>query len=79
MVLHASGLPKMLWGEALAHIVWVKNHMASCVLDGKMSHELLTGMKPKLNNLPVWGMRVWVHDDSGPKLDARAHPPFELI
>ena len=72
MVLHASGLPKTLWGEALAHVIWVKNHTASHILDGKMPHKLLTGMKPKLNNLPVWGTRVWVHDDLGPKLDARA-------
>jgi hypothetical protein len=24
-MLHQSGLPKMLWGEALNHAVWLKN------------------------------------------------------
>jgi hypothetical protein len=24
-MLHQSGLPKMLWGEALNHTVWLKN------------------------------------------------------
>ena len=71
-VLHTSGLPKTLWGEALVHVVWVKNRTASCVLDGKTPHKLLTGMKPKLNNLPVWGMRMWVHNNLSPKLDAKA-------
>ena len=28
-ILHASGLPKMLWGEALLHVVWVKNRSAT--------------------------------------------------
>jgi hypothetical protein len=25
-MLHQSGLPKMLWGEALNHTIWLKNH-----------------------------------------------------
>jgi hypothetical protein len=24
-MLHQSGLPKMLWGEALNHAIWLKN------------------------------------------------------
>ncbi|KIK81022.1 hypothetical protein PAXRUDRAFT_157079, partial [Paxillus rubicundulus Ve08.2h10] len=67
-----SGLPKTLWGEALAHIVYVKNHSTSRVLNGKTSYELLYSKKPNIGNIPVWGTRVWVHDASGSKLDMRA-------
>jgi hypothetical protein len=42
-VLHASGLPKFLWGEAIAHAVYVKNRTATRVLNGKISYELLNG------------------------------------
>ena len=66
---HASNLPQNIWGEALMHIVWVKNRSASQVLNGKAPYELLTGKKPDLQNVPKWGARVWVHDPSGLKLD----------
>jgi hypothetical protein len=69
---HESGLPQNLWGEALAHVVWVKNRTASQVLDGKMPYELLCGKKPNLMKVPTWGARVWVHDPNGSKLDTRA-------
>jgi transposase InsO family protein len=28
-MLHQSGLPKMLWGEALHHAIWLKNHSST--------------------------------------------------
>jgi hypothetical protein len=31
-MLHQSGLPKMLWGEALNHAVWLKNHSSMQVI-----------------------------------------------
>ncbi|KAG2115753.1 uncharacterized protein F5147DRAFT_568920 [Suillus discolor] len=34
---------------------------------------MLTGKKPHLGDLPVWGTKVWVHDPTGSKLDMRAH------
>jgi hypothetical protein len=33
---------------------------------------MLYGKKPNLAGLPEWGAKVWVHDDSGSKLDGRA-------
>ena len=69
---HASNLPQNLWGEALMHVVWVKNRSASPVLNGKTPYELLTGEKPDLQNVPEWGARVWLHNPSGLKLDMRA-------
>jgi hypothetical protein len=28
-MLHQSSLPKMLWGEALNHTIWLKNHSST--------------------------------------------------
>ena len=69
---HGNGLPQNLWGEALMHVVWVKNQSASRVLNGKTPYELLTGKKPNLRDVPEWGTRVWVHDANSSKLDRRA-------
>ena len=69
-VLHASGLPKTLWGEVISHIVWVKNRSVTQVLDSKTPYEMMYGKKPDLANLPEWGSRCWVHDATGSKLDA---------
>jgi hypothetical protein len=71
-MLHASTLPKSLWGEAVNHGVWLKNHTSTKALDGKMLHEALTGSKPDLSNLREWGSKVWVHNLSGSKLNGRA-------
>ena len=71
-MLHASGLPKTLWGEALLHIVWVKNGSATRALDGKTPYEMLYGKKPHLGDLPVWGAKCWILDRTGSKLDDRA-------
>ena len=72
MMIHASGLPRTLWGEAFKHAVWLKNRTSTRALKDKTPHEMLTGEKPNLLNLQEWGAKVWVHDDSNSKLDARA-------
>ena len=70
---HSSGLPKVLWGEALRHATWLKNRTGTRALDGKTPFEALYGRPPDLSALRAWGCPVWVHDDSGPKLGTRAH------
>jgi len=70
-MLHASGLPKFLWGEALAHSVYIKNRTWTRYLTGTTPYEVLYGLKPDLSSLHPWGCKVWVHDDSGSKLDGR--------
>src|SRR6266849_8487652 len=42
------------------------------VLGNTTPYEQLTGQKPNLAGVPEWGQRVWVHSDSGTKLDGRA-------
>jgi transposase InsO family protein len=71
-LLHASGLPKFLWGEAINHVVWLKNRTTSKALpSGKTPYELVYGRKPDLSGLHEWGAPVWVHDATGSKLDGR--------
>lgn len=65
-VMHASGLPKYLWGEGIMHAVYVKNRSFTRSLEDKTPYEMLTGKKPHLGDLPIWGTKVWVHDPSGP-------------
>ena len=69
---HTSGLPKSLWGEALRHVVWLKNWMATWALDSKTPYEALYGQLPNLSELRRWGCAIWVHDTDGSKLDVRA-------
>jgi hypothetical protein len=71
-MLHASGLLKNLWGEAVMHAVYLKNCTSTCTLDGKTPYEMLTGNKPNLANLHEFGTKVWVHNTSGSKLDGRS-------
>lgn len=71
-MLHASGLPKSLWGEAIAHAVWLKNRTSTRALGTKTPYEMLYKSRPDLSNLPVWGSRVKVHTTDGSKLDMRA-------
>jgi len=62
----------MLWGEALRHATWLKNHTATRALDTKTPSEALFRTPPDLSVAHLWGCKVWVHDDTGSKLDARA-------
>jgi transposase InsO family protein len=71
-ILHASGLPKFLWGEAVRHVIWLKNRTSTVAVASKTPHEVVTGKKPNLSMLPEWGCPVWVHTKDNSKLDARA-------
>ena len=71
-MLHASSLPKSLWGEAMMHATWLKNRSSTRRLGNKTPYEVLYNKKPDLQKLPVWGCQVKVHDVTGSKLDMRA-------
>ena len=71
-VLHASGLPKFLWGEAAVHIVWLKNRTPTRALsDGTTPFQMLYKTKPDFSRIFDWGAPIWVHDANSNKLDAR--------
>lgn len=69
-LLHSSKLPKNLWGEAITHVVWLKNRTPTHGLPGeKTPFEVLYGKKLDLSGLREWGNRVWVHTMVDTKLD----------
>ncbi|KAG2050612.1 hypothetical protein BDR06DRAFT_891415 [Suillus hirtellus] len=51
----------------------MKNRSVTQVLEGKTPYEMLYGKKPHMKDLPVWGIKVWVHDPTSAKLDMWAH------
>jgi len=48
---HLMGLPEFLWGKALHHATWLKNRMATRMLDNKMPFKVLFGSPPDLSGL----------------------------
>ncbi|KAF9556270.1 hypothetical protein CPC08DRAFT_641748, partial [Agrocybe pediades] len=71
-MLHESGLPKFLWGEAVQHAVYIKNRTWTRALPDTTPYEILHKSKPDMSNMHPWGCKVWVHDTGGSKLDGRA-------
>ncbi|KAE9402403.1 copia protein, partial [Gymnopus androsaceus JB14] len=71
-MLHSSGLPRNLWGEALKHAIWLKNRAVTRALGNKTPYEVMFGEKPNLSHIREWGAKVWVHDDTNSKLEGRA-------
>jgi len=71
-VLYYSKLPKNLWGEAIHFITWLKNRTTTQALGKITPYEKLHKSKPNLGGVPKWGQRIWVHQDSGSKLDRHA-------
>ena len=68
-ILHTSELLKFLWGEAVNHVVWLKNRtITSALPPGKTPFELLHDMKADLSGLHEWGCKVWVYNSTGTKL-----------
>ena len=44
-LLHASSLPKFLWGEAACHVVWLMNRTTMKAVDGMTPYEAAFGKK----------------------------------
>jgi transposase InsO family protein len=71
-LLHMANLPQNMWGEALRHANWLKNHSSTRALGGITPWQALYGSPPNLSNLKRFGETVWVHNADGSKLDPRA-------
>ena len=67
-MLHASGQPEFLWGEAAHHVVWLKNHTPTKALGGLTPFEVAYSRKPDLRGLREWGSCIWVRNESKSKL-----------
>ena len=70
-LLHASGLPKFLWGEAARHVVWLLNRTTTKAVEGMTPFEAAFGKKPDLKGVREWGEKVYVRIESGTKLGGR--------
>ena len=70
-LLHASGLPKSLWGEAARHVVWLLNRTSTKAVEGNTPYEAAFGKKPDLSKVREWGEKVWVRVEKGSKLGGR--------
>jgi len=67
-LLHASGLPKFLWGEAARHVIWLMNRTSTTSVDGMTPFEAVFGTKPDLSSVREWGDKVYVRVEDGNKL-----------
>jgi hypothetical protein len=70
-LLHASGLPKNLWGEAARHVVWLLNRTTTKAVEGMTPFEAAFGKKPNLKGVREWGEKVYVRVEKGNKLGGR--------
>ena len=58
-ILHQSGLPKNLWGEATHFCIWLKNRTSTQAIGRATTpFEWLIGHKPNLAGVPEWGQHV---------------------
>jgi hypothetical protein len=58
-MLHASGMPKFLWGKAINHAIYLKNRTLTRTLENKTPFEMVYGRKPDLSRLPNWPRTRW--------------------
>lgn len=72
-MIHAKGLPKNLWAEAINTATFIMNRVINRNLD-KTPHELWTGEKPDFGHLRVFGTRVAAHipKEKRKKLDKKS-------
>src|SRR5271155_4400569 len=59
-LLHASGLPRTMWGEAARHVVWLLNRTTTKAVSGMTPYKAAFGKKPDLSDVHEWGDKVWV-------------------
>jgi len=67
-LLHASGLPKYLCGEAVHHIVWLMNQTLTKAVEGKTPYKAALGVKLDLSGVREWGEKCWICVEKGSKL-----------
>jgi len=57
-LLHASNLPKFLWGEAARHVVWLMNRTSTTSVEGMTPFEATFGTKPNPSSIREWGEKI---------------------
>ena len=74
-MLHHAGLPLQFWAEACSTAVYVHNRSPTVALKDKTPYECLTGAKPDVSHLKVFGCVCYVHipDNVRKKLYVKAY------
>jgi transposase InsO family protein len=67
----SSGVPKVLWGEAVMTAVYIVNRTPSSVLDGKTPEEVWSGRLSDYTTLRTFGCSAYSHQSIG-KLEPRS-------
>lgn len=78
-MLHSSGLPLSLWGEAAGTACYVKNRMSTRGLPtGMTPYEAITGRKPRVDHLRAFGSvcYVYIPKKLRKKLDQRSRKGY---
>ena len=72
----AKDLPRELWGEAVSPAIYILNCFSTKVWQGKTPHKVLTGKRPSMDNLRIFGSLVHVKNTKGhlTKLEDRSQP-----
>ena len=73
-MLSEAKLPHKLWAEAVSTAVYLRNRSPTNAVDGMTPSELLTGVKPNVKHLKVFGCEAYAHipKDERRKLDSKA-------
>ena len=74
-ILAETGLPKILWMEIAAAVVYLKNRSPTRSLKGKTPYEAWFGRKPDLSHLKILGTPTYIHvpEEKRVKLDSHSH------
>ena len=65
-----SGLPKFMWAYAVMNATFTRNRCFNPRI-GKTSFEAMTGRKPDVSNMHVFGTKCYAYVQNAKKLDAR--------
>ena len=60
-MLHSSGAPSELWGEAVLAAAHIRNRLPTSTLDGKTPYEAWTGRKPTVAHIRKWRCKIYRH------------------
>ena len=69
-LLLASGLPQILWEEAMKHVTWLQNHTPACAIDSKTPYKMQHKKKPHLAGIQEFRVAAYIKDLKAGKLDA---------
>src|SRR5215469_2756967 len=72
-----SKLSKNLWNYAVRMSAYIRNR-CYCPRTGRTPYELITNLKPKLNNMHIFGTICFAYKQDKKKLDPRSEKEYFL-